>query len=256
MGKVRGWDPAFFFCIKGVSNARLASYAASAGNGFGVDENTLEKIYDSLRKIGSISVRDSKTQKLVEKATGRSVPEVLDPTLLIDVDVMWARPRLDFNTYVLIYGKLTKQESAVIREWADRKKLLVVSVGHRLACADYVDLTAGPNEWVNWIDGAEVVISKYFHGLLVSLKRKKTVVQLLSRGKQEKICDVSIKLGIEREVRKELKKLSDFDQKMICGRKVMASEEFLYWQAISWEFLGTVCGEARESNSNHYKMVS
>ena len=161
-----------------LSEPRRIAYAAS----FGVEQvpGFLRSQYRAwLRDIPHLSVRESTGRRIVADLTGRDVPVVLDPTLLVERSV-WDRlteqrePITDAPYAVRFFlGRPTPLQDAWVRRHADDAALPVV---------DLYDLDheafAGvdPAGFVAAIARAEVVYTDSFHAGIFALLHRRPVV--------------------------------------------------------------------------------
>ena len=161
-----------------LSEPRRIAYAAS----FGVEQvpGFLRSRYRAwLRDIPHLSVRESTGRRIVADLTGRDVPVVLDPTLLVERSV-WDRlteqrePITDGPYAVRFFlGRPTPTQDAWVRRHADDAALPVV---------DLYDLDheafAGvdPAGFVAAIARAEVVYTDSFHAGIFALLHRRPVV--------------------------------------------------------------------------------
>lgn len=173
VGSDQVWNPGFRHVqpIDFLSFARplqRISYAAS----FGVPEvpGYLRRTYQRyLHSIPAVSVREYGGAEIVRSLTGRTVPVVLDPTLLLD-PALWESmvdptSRLSSRPYVmsLFLGGTTPQE---------REQFAALSAADGL---DYVDFLGGthddgsPEHFLGAIDGATMVLTDSFHAAALSV---------------------------------------------------------------------------------------
>jgi hypothetical protein len=102
---------------------------------------------------------------------------VLDPCLQFPVN--WTPVELPHvqQPYVALYGhNFSEYFIRQIRAWADKQGLPLISVGYRNDWADEQWLTADPNEFANFIAGAQAVVTNFFHGCVFSLINAKPFV--------------------------------------------------------------------------------
>lgn len=169
-----GYCPLFYG--DGLKADRLISYAASFGNyqaSWGMDQDWANK----LRNFDYISVRDENSRSIIQNALGFEAPMVLDPCLQFPVN--WEPVELpQFTTpYVALYGhNFSEYFIREIRQWADSRKLPLISIGYRNDWADEHWLTADPNEFANFIAGSVAVVTNFFHGCVFSLINAKPFV--------------------------------------------------------------------------------
>ncbi len=176
VGSDQVWNPLFWRNIDEYSNAyflkfadenKRIAYAAS----FGISE--LPCKYNDLFKRGLdgipyISVREQAGAEIVKKLTGREVPVLVDPTLLIDAEEWralkmqpeWYRGEKYILTYFLgnvppMIKKLAKEYDLKIYNLMDKE------------CLDlYVSRV---EEFLYLIDNAELVCTDSFHACVFSI---------------------------------------------------------------------------------------
>ena len=182
---------------------RNASYAPS----FGIDEvvDKKESITALLKNIKYLSVREEQGRKIVEDLTGRRVPIVLDPTMLLPIEE-WKKQEIighKFNKpYVLYY---TIKNSTKLRKYAEKfaesNGCILVTVGGRIKdkfdSKKHPAFGVGPGELLSLINNAAYVITNSFHGTVFSvLYNKKFKVEYSSDTNSRLINLVKI-LGLE-----------------------------------------------------------
>lgn len=189
-----------YFLMKPMSTKKL-SYAASC-NGINYENITEEKLKilkKSFSQFDYLGVRDTLTEKLVERALGSgNTNHNCDPTLLLDFD----KDGLGDKFVKKLVAKLQKKY-----KWDTRKKHIglmlsnlngnlaktlvdnirkkygneyqIVSVYSYCPYADipYIsDLT--PFEWSRIFSLFEITFSKYFHGTILSILNETPVISL------------------------------------------------------------------------------
>lgn len=182
-GSDQVWNPnyrygsSFDFLTFAPADKRIA-YAPS----FGVSEipDTFKADYATwLSEFSSLSVREDAGAQLIETLTGRNVPVLVDPTLLLtrlewlnlakSPDVKPVRPYL--LTYYL--GKLAEDKQRLIQEVAEENNLEIVNL------ADYDDAdyyTIAPDAFIRMINDASVFFTDSFHGAVFSIVLEKPFV--------------------------------------------------------------------------------
>ena len=129
-----------------------------------------------------ISVREEQGSKIIKEVCGDSidVKVVVDPTYLMTKE-MWEEAipskRMTDKKYVFCYflGE-DIQAKQCARRFADKHHLYLISI---MSCESFTDIdrtfadetvgAASPEEFVNWIRGAEYVFTDSFHGLAFSV---------------------------------------------------------------------------------------
>ena len=147
-------------------------------------DNTYEKLdscaVQGLKKMDGLSARDTNTAKMVEMATGRRPPIVLDPSFLID----WTSFEMGDvvnDGYILIYSYTGKLKS--LRKKALSMDKPLVSVGNYLDWCDLSIPDASPFEFLKWVKHADYVLTDTFHGTAFSLIYQKPFASFLRSHK-------------------------------------------------------------------------
>ena len=185
---------------------RLVTYAASCGN------TTVEKLREHgvdgqlsgwLRGFNALSVRDENTASVVHELTGEDPARNLDPVLAYDFFGKESVPESPVKgRYLIAYaysGRLTKEECAALRGYADERHLKIVNVGGVQGCCDeFLDLA--PFEVLAAFRGAECVLTDTFHGTILSVISERpfaTIVRTSGYGNSEKLADLLGRLKLE-----------------------------------------------------------
>jgi hypothetical protein len=187
-----GGCPLFFG--EGLSDARLAAYAASFGNlaVARLDNPWVER----LRHFSHISVRDLNSRRILRAALGVDPAVVLDPCLLFPDVIDPAPPERDFGTYAVVYGhSFPSWFQNEVRAWADSQSITLLSVGYRNEWVEEHWIDAGPGEFAQAIAGARAMITNFFHGCVFSLVNEKPFVCALSDYRASKVLDLAATVG-------------------------------------------------------------
>lgn len=159
---------------------RKVAYATSFGIS-GLDGWTGRRVGDFLSGYHAVSVREESGAEIVRGLTGRRPEVVCDPTMLLDAgqwrDVACSGNRLvPDEPYVLAYflGRNAWQRE-VVEAYAHARGLKIVAIAHNdsfvKADEGYADVypwEAGPAEWIDLIDNAQLVCTDSFHGTVFS----------------------------------------------------------------------------------------
>lgn len=151
------------------------SYAASFGiKNIPNEKKTIVKSY--LEKFNSISVRERSGVDIVGKIACRNAAEVIDPTLLNDVEfwIKCEKPyKKTFSHYLLYYRLLgTKESDSIAMKKAKENNLqLVVIATHMLKGlkCDHVLRDVGPEELLWLYHNADYIVTDSFHGIAFSV---------------------------------------------------------------------------------------
>ena len=203
-----GFTPALFGC--GYRARRKVTYAASFGN------TTLERldsfgkrgeIADYLEELDAISARDLNTGSIVSELTGEEPVYNLDPVLAYDYFGRCDKipVEVDQDNYLIVYGysgRLSPEESAAVRAYADAHDLRVLNIGGvQGVCDRFVDCS--PFEVLAYFKHASFVVTDTFHGTIFSTIAHTpfaTFVRSSGYGNSEKLTDLLHRLGLEGRV--------------------------------------------------------
>ena len=175
IGSDQVWNPSMnsqsgAFFADFADQKQKVSYAAS----FGVDSlnEDISKLYKSwLKDIPNISVREDAGARLIKKLTGKDVPVLVDPTLLLDKAewLKYAKPSPRHSEkYLLTYflGGIPEKNKIMIEELAKKNSLIVVNLGDS---SEKIDFETGPAEFLDYINRCELFCTDSFHGVVFSI---------------------------------------------------------------------------------------
>jgi len=140
-----------------------------------------------LQRLDSISMRENSGQAIVKKLTGREVPVVVDPTLLLDVwqwEEVITRHRPVEEPYLFAYflGPNPDHRKQA-QKLAAHTGLKLVAMRHmdQFAAADEAfgdeaPFDVGPEKFLNFIRHAEYVCTDSFHGTVFSVLHHKQFI--------------------------------------------------------------------------------
>lgn len=172
VGSDQVWNPYFGDLKNNFLNfapyEKRIAYAASIAT----PEIPLEKqdIYEKgLKGMRCISMREEEGAKQVEKITGRKVPVVADPTMLISLQE-WkkvSRQPAWFNNqrYILTYF-LGPRPDDIINKVAKRGHLEVINL---LDLENYDTYITGVDEFIWAVEHADLIYTDSFHGTVFSI---------------------------------------------------------------------------------------
>lgn len=168
---INGTDPSFYCDFVG-DQSKCISYAAS----FATSELATqwkEFVKSKLANFKAISVRE-KTGVSIANSLGYEATNVLDPVFLLDKNDWTSMCNASHSErYLLVYEFLhndPKFKTLVIKE-ANRRNLKIYSIndGGRCTYAHKNIYDAGPIQFLEWIQNAELVISNSFHATAFSV---------------------------------------------------------------------------------------
>ncbi len=170
------------------------TYASS----FGVSEisrRQQKQVGNYLNRIDKISVREQKGAEIIRGLTGRSVPVVADPTILL-AEEHW---KYLFETtteknYILCYflgGNRAGREYAERLKEKTKMKILTIPFMDEINKIDFefgdIQLfDIGPGEFLSYIYNADYIITDSFHGTVFSVLFKRQFVVFNRFAESEK----------------------------------------------------------------------
>ena len=185
VGSDQVWNPSWYnnplkkemFLLTFAPNKKKVCFAPS----FGVEELPIEWedwFKENLSNISNVSVREEAGAKIIYQLTGKEVPVLIDPTLMLDKEewkIIEKKPssRVDLKApYILTYflGDIPTQAEQDIERICEEKKL---KVHHLMNYDDPAVYTSGPSEFIYLIDHASLILTDSFHACVFSFLFKK-----------------------------------------------------------------------------------
>lgn len=226
-----GLDTNFFNLMFVPDKINKIAYAASFGVSE-IPESQKEKTISYLNRIESISVREHSGKELIKKLTGRDVPVIVDPTLVINKE-LWdasiSNERKVKEDYIFCYflGNNPDQREEA-RKLSKKTGLKIVTLRHMdeyipsdEKFGDVAPYDVGPAEFVNLIRNASYVCTDSFHGSVFSIINHKQFISFNRYGNNSKnsrnsrLDSLFGQLGIERrfkgDIIKEIMAPIDYD---------------------------------------------
>lgn len=153
---------------------------------FGVEEipEARKPLYiDGLSSFAHISVREEAGAGIVKALTGREVPVLVDPVMLLSREEWLAvarKPRVDLTKpYILKYYLGDEAEEEKIDHWAKEHGFAVYELLNSRIPELY---SAGPGEFLSLVANAALVASDSFHCIAFSILFQKPFVVYARRG--------------------------------------------------------------------------
>lgn len=169
-------------------NINTIAYSTSFGQAY-LPRESEKKAEIFLKKIRHISVREESGQKLVKKISGRIVPVVCDPTLLLTAKE-WEKilvPNTMTNSgYIFCYFLGTNPEHRKfvmkLKKATGYRIIALIHVNEYVKSdegyADETPYDVGPGEFVNLIRNADYVCTDSFHCTVFALLHRKNFFTL------------------------------------------------------------------------------
>ncbi len=176
VGSSSPWfDASYYLGFVRDSSAKKIAYAPSFGADF-VDDKYREKYTKYLNEIHYLSVRERHGQEIIRNLTGREVPVVLDPVLLVSRthwDAILKPPEFG-EPYILVYyvggnfNELMRAAHHLKKRTGVRRIVSLYSCPyHKRIGVDHIP-EAGPLEFIGWIKNASYICTSSFHGMAYS----------------------------------------------------------------------------------------
>lgn len=179
VGSDQVWNPYFGdlknnFLSFAPFEKRIA-YAASIASP-DIPEEKVELYRQGLKGMKWISMREQEGANTVKQFTGRDVPVVVDPTMLLTPDewrkVSWQPAWYHGDDYILTYF-LGKRPNFAIKQVASKSGLPVVNLLDENVYEHYV---TGVDEFIWAIEHASLIYTDSFHGTVFSILFQKPFV--------------------------------------------------------------------------------
>ena len=156
----------------GIKNAKLLTYAASAG-GVTSYKTCPKEIKDGLKNFSALSVRDNNTNAFLQHILGKQATRVLDPVFLHSIPSASSKriEQLTKQPYILFYhfAALNTKTKAEISTYAKQHGLLLLGAGEYNSMYDLLSQSLTPFEWAELFKKASIVFTGTFHGVVFSV---------------------------------------------------------------------------------------
>lgn len=180
VGSDQVWNPQYignnelYFLTFAPKHKRIA-YAPSFGTA--VLPKEFEKNYSIwLSELNHISVREKAGSNIIKELTGRDVPVVIDPTLLITkkewLEITKSSEYKPKKPFILTYflGGIKENDYNEIKKMAEERNYEIIELANILNKDIY---SADPSEFLDFINSSELFLTDSFHGVIFSLIFKK-----------------------------------------------------------------------------------
>jgi hypothetical protein len=188
---------AFHLSFADPDRSKLIAYAPS----FGVSQipaTHAPKIAAYLQRYHHLSAREKRGRELIQELAGRDAAQVLDPTLLLDIEEykQILQPPTLSDEYLLLYPMELGHNLGFLELVKKVKKLLSLPVVcvlplqfsyQWLTVADTIILDAGPQEFLGLFSNASFVCTNSFHGTVFSILFRKNFLGFPHSGSNTRI---------------------------------------------------------------------
>ena len=180
------------YWLIGDLGAKKFSYAASSRSDFSVlSVNDKNIVKNALADFKIIGVRDEYTYQelkdLLDSYTGEKLCLYCDPTFLYDFrssrerGKLILKRRIDPSKKTVVFMSDDNSLAESLRSELHGKVNLVAVYRRQSGYKNFIDLT--PFQWADVIAAADVLVTKYFHGVCFALKNNTRFVAIDSREK-------------------------------------------------------------------------
>lgn len=196
---------------------KVLSYAACSSFPF-IPYYNREKIHSLLLNFSAISVRDVYTRDLFKCYSDIDMQIVLDPTFLYDFAPYLTKKEEEPYVFTYILGREIKgghkqMIEQIKKKYVNIKIKAVVLSDESMDVVPYVDEVvddADPLEWLNAIYNATFVYTDSFHGIVFSLKFKKTFVAYYTEASRAtRLIDLRDRLHLDNVIVSSVKEAYD-----------------------------------------------
>ncbi|MGF2082639.1 polysaccharide pyruvyl transferase family protein [Enterococcus casseliflavus] len=165
------------------SDEKINSYAASFGVSSIENYPNLNEISEQLKRFNNISTRELEGRDIIKLSSGVEAEVVLDPTFLISKED-WSEfadgsnLNLQNEKYILLY--LIQDRKNTLREvkkFAKKNNLKIKYINispYRERGIENIR-TASPEDFINLISNAELILTGSYHGIVLSLNLNKNL---------------------------------------------------------------------------------
>ncbi len=202
-----GLRPEYFGAFQTPVKSRAVAYAASIGKA------ALPAAYDGefaklVQGLNAVSVREEEAVPYVQRAYGKEVRAVADPVLLLDPEDWRAvAAPVSQDRFVFLYMALFDQAVLDYALAAAREAgLSVVEVRPGMAPPRegvINDFTAGPAEFLGYIQKARYVVTNSFHGTAFSIIYQKQFTVFPLNAQDTRIPNILRAYGLENRLHRE-----------------------------------------------------
>jgi hypothetical protein len=159
------------------------SYAASFGSTSQINKE-YDYIKNSLLSFDFVGLRDKNSEKIMNKIGYKNTQIVLDPTFLINQNVI--EPNIN-KKYIFYYcvGSNEKLDGELLN-LSRNLGLDVIAFGYKHNKFKNI-ISISPFEWLGYLKNSEYVVTNMFHGAIFSIKYKKKFIVKMTKYRENKL---------------------------------------------------------------------
>lgn len=198
----KGFDPIYFGDITPLKDSKKISYAASVEPSK-LTESARKELVEHVASFKAISVRENSLADFLQAFTSKKIHTVLDPTLLVPVDV-WkkiaVKPKVK-EKYVLLYQargghQIPTKIAQQIANDINGKVVNVSGMEYPILKNSYQNTSV--EEFIGYCMHADFIVTLSFHGTAFSVIFNKPFYSLdYNDNRNNRIKDLLQNLGLE-----------------------------------------------------------
>lgn len=184
VGSDQVWNPNYIkgdfdiYFLNFLKKHQRIAYAPSFGI-TKISNTVIEKYKKYLKEIPNLSVREQEGAQIIKDLTGKDIPVLVDPTLLLSKEKWLSiskphkyKPK---KKYVFTYflGNMSKEYKRFIKTFSKKYHFEIVNLAN-LKYSKYYN--ADPEEFLDYINSSEIVFTDSFHGTLFSILFQKPFI--------------------------------------------------------------------------------
>lgn len=208
-----GFSPQLFG--NGLNADKIISYAGSFGattvetlKKLGIKERVASYLTDN---FSAISVRDDNSAKVVRTLTKIEPILNVDPVILTDWRKHMPESHVPLTNYMIVYtypGRISdKKEIRAIKDYAQKKHLMIISIGHYFPWVDKT-IIPHPFEVLAYFRDAACIVTDTFHGSIFSIKNQKPFCAIIRDMNSNKLTYLLSQFGLENRIAQNMNDLT------------------------------------------------
>lgn len=197
-----------FFWGTQFENAKIVSYAPSAGFAKDEDVKKCPEIRTALNRMSAVSVRDLPSKELLQPYCDKEIQIVCDPTYLLtreEYNAVAKPANLKDYLFIYYYGKMPADYREAIQAFAKAKGLKTVTFGAVNPWCD-ISLVYDPLLFLSIYDKAEYIVTNTFHGTVFATIYEKRFAVI--KNDKPKVLDVLRMCSLSDKMTNEAKDIS------------------------------------------------
>lgn len=207
-----GNDESYY--LKFTNSLRKMSYAASLGTL--LDEVQVQSLIDKIEDYRYISVREWESKLQLINHGFDNVKYVLDPVFLFPreyyIENAGQSSQKVYGRYLLVYAvKEDKLISMTAKRLARKYNLKIILIGglKKKCDCDYFIRSAGPREFLDLMNNAQMIVTSSFHAVAFALILNKQFVVVLPKENSMRINSI---LDVTETINRTISKIEDIDE--------------------------------------------